>query len=60
MSNDFRKFTKMLVDNGYKRVRIRGSHYTYQNETGNTITINKDPNKMVMRKLILQNNLVKK
>lgn len=58
MSNEFRKFTRQLVNNGYKRVRIRGSHYIYENTQGNTIVVNKDINRMVKRRLIVQNNLV--
>lgn len=57
MSNEFRKFTRLLVNNGYKRVRIRGSHYIYENAEGNTIVANKDINKMVKRRLINQYNL---
>ena len=58
MSNEFRKFTRLLIDNGYHRARIRGSHYIFVNDQGNSITINKDINRMVKRRLIHENNLV--
>lgn len=59
MSNDFRKFTKLLISNGYHRTRIRGSHYIFENENGNTISVNKDINRMVKTRLIKENHLVK-
>lgn len=58
MSNDFRKFTKLLVNNGYHRTRIRGSHYIFENENGKMIVVNKDINRMVKRRLIAENHLV--
>ena len=58
MSNEFRKFTRMLTDNGYKRTRIRGSHYIFENAEGNSITVNKDINRMVKARLIKENHLV--
>lgn len=58
MSNDFRKFTKLLVDNGYHRTRIRGSHYIFENENGKMIVVNKDINRMVKRRLIAENHLI--
>jgi len=58
MSNEFRNFTKRLVNNGYKRTRIRGSHYIFENEAGNTIVVNKDINRMVKARLIKENHLV--
>lgn len=58
MSNDFRKFTKLLVSNGYHRTRIRGSHYIFENENGKMIVVNKDINSMVKRRLIAENHLV--
>ena len=58
MSNEFRKFTRQLINNGYYKVRIKGSHYIYQNEKGNIITVNKDINRMVKKRLVSQNNLV--
>ena len=60
MSNEFRKFTRLLIDNGYHKVRVNGSHYIYQNSDGNTISINKDINRMVKRRIIRENNLVPK
>ena len=58
MSNDFRKFTKLLVDNGYHRTRIRGSHYIFENENGKMIVVNKEINRMVKRRLIAENHLI--
>ena len=57
MSNEFRKFTRMLTDNGYKRTRIRGSHYIFTNSEGNVISVPKDVNRMLKRRLIIENNL---
>ena len=58
MSNEFRKFTRKLVNNGYKRTRIKGSHYIFENAEGNTITVNKDINRMVKTRLIKENHLI--
>ena len=47
-----RRFTKDLLDNGYFLVRVRGSHFIYQNrKTGQIVSVNKDLNKMVERRL---------
>ena len=58
MSNEwtYRKFVRLLLDNGYAKVRTHGSHTLYSNGT-NTISINNHPNKMVIRRLIKENNL---
>ena len=51
-----RKFNRMLVDNGFELSRIRGSHYVFKR--GNEeIVINKNPNYMVVRRLIKEFNL---
>ena len=47
----------MLEANGYHQLRSRGSHFTYGNGH-NQITITKKPNKMMMQRLIKQNNLI--
>ena len=43
-----REFNRMLIDNGFELSRIRGSH---------EIVINKDPNYMVVRRLIKEFDL---
>ena len=57
MSNEFRKFRRLLNNNGYRCDRIKGSHYIFENKNGRTITINRNPNRMVMQRLIAENNL---
>lgn len=51
-----REFTRMLVDNGFELSRIRGSHYIFKRDN-DEIVINKDPNYMVVRRLIKEFNL---
>ncbi len=53
-----RTFQKLLESNGYHYVRCNGSHFIYKNEQGNTISMNKDLNRMVAMRLIRENNLV--
>lgn len=51
-----REFNRMLIDNGFELSRIRGSHYIFKR--GNEgIVINKNPNYMVVRRLIKEFNL---
>ena len=52
-----RSFIKMLTSNGYYKIRSRGSHFIYTNGV-NHITVNKDLNKMVRKRLIKENNLI--
>ena len=47
----------MLEANGYSQLRSKGSHFIYGNGH-NQITITKKPNKMMMQRLIKQNNLI--
>lgn len=58
MSNEFRKFKRLLNNNGYFCTRIRGSHHIFENQNGNTITITKEPNRMVCQRLIKTYGLV--
>lgn len=53
---DFKKMRKVLDMNGYKLIRTKGSHFIYSNGT-RTISINKDLNMMVARRLIKENGL---
>ena len=57
MSKEFRDFKKLLNNNGYKCDRIKGSHYIFENEQGNTISVPKDLNRMIKFRLIKENNL---
>lgn len=52
-----REFFKLLENNGYEYISSTGDHKKYSNGK-NTIVINNKPNRMVMRRLIKENNLV--
>ena len=54
-----REFEPILKANGYHEIRIRGSHFIYGNGK-NQITVNKDLNKMVRRRLIKENKLMER
>lgn len=58
MSNEFRKFRRLLENNGYEKIRIAGSHYIFKNAEGNTVSVPKDLNRMIERRLKIQNHLV--
>lgn len=51
--------SKIMKNNGYYVVRSSGDHTIYKNDNGNTISIplSREPNKMLMRRLIKENNL---
>ena len=59
MTKEMREFVPILVYNGYYDTKIRsdGSHFTYTNGH-NQITINKDLNKFVRKRLIKENHLI--
>lgn len=50
---------KIMKNNGYCPVRNSGDHTIFRNKDGNTISIplSREPNKMLMRRLIKENNL---
>lgn len=52
-----REFNKLLADNGFTLERIRGSHYIYKRGSEEVVT-NKNPNKMMTRRLIKEHNLI--
>lgn len=54
---DFKTMKKMLKANGYSLIRTKGSHFIYSNGD-ETISINKDLNMMVARRLIKEHSLV--
>lgn len=54
---DFKNMIKILNMNGYRLIRTKGSHFIYTNGT-RTISINKDLNVMVARRLIKKNELI--
>ena len=58
-TKQMREFEPILKANGYHEIRSRGSHFIYSNGT-NQITVNKDLNKMVRRRLIKENNLIER
>lgn len=52
MKREFLDFVKELEGMGYRRSRIKGSHYIYVHQTsGHVISVNKDLNKMVAKRL---------
>ena len=57
ITKEMRSFVPILESNGYHEIRSRGSHFIYSNGT-KQITVNKDLNKMVRKRLIKENNLV--
>lgn len=59
MTKEMRSFVPILIGNGYREIRSNGSHFIYSNGT-NQITVNKDLNKMVRRRLIKENNLIER
>ena len=58
-SKNLREFEPILKANGYREIRSKGSHFIYGNGK-NQITVNKDLNKMVRRRLIKENNLIER
>ena len=51
-----REFDKLLRNNGYCRDHTTGSHTIYKNG-GQTISVNRNLNRMVARRLIKQHRL---
>lgn len=56
----FKEVRRILKDNGYSLISQRGDHLKYKNNDGNVIVITPNPNKMVIRRLIKENNLIVK
>lgn len=56
MKREFIEFQKLLRHNGYTCDRCNGSHYIYKKD-GDIISVNKDLNKMVARRLIKEHKL---
>lgn len=52
MKKEFIDFTKEIERRGYRFQRCRGSHFIYSNNRGHTVSVNKDLNKMVERRLM--------
>lgn len=50
-SKKVREVMPILKENGYYIVDTKGSHIKFRNETGNTIVVNKDLNKMVRKRI---------
>ena len=53
---DFKSMQKILKENKYTLIRIKGSHFVYSNGE-RTVSINKDLNMMVAKRLIKENAL---
>ena len=58
-TKELREFADVLKSNGYHEARRNGSHYIFTNGK-NTISANKDLNKMVRKRLIKENNLIER
>lgn len=58
-TKQIREFETILKSNGYREIRSNGSHFIYSNGT-KQITVNKDLNKMVRKRLIKENNLIER
>ena len=56
-TKQLREFESILTKNNFYYKRSNGSHFVYQNDKGRIITVNKDLNKMVRRRLIKEYNL---
>jgi len=54
---DYKTMCKVLKRNGYDLIRKKGSHFIYSNGQ-RTVSINKDLNMMVARRLIKENGLL--
>lgn len=54
---NFKRFTRLVEANGYSLARVTGSHYIYVNDSGKSITVNVHLNRMVMQRLIKENDL---
>ena len=58
-TKELREMEIILSRNGFKAVRSNGSHFTYLNRTtGRHVTVNKDLNPMVRKRIIKENALV--
>ena len=58
-TKELRDFADVLEDNDYHQIRINGSHYIFSNGE-NIISVNKNLNRMVRKRLIKENNLVER
>ena len=58
-TKQLREFEPILYRNGYRFARCKGSHFTYMNRTSHKIiTVNKDLNRMVRDRLIIETNFM--
>jgi predicted RNA binding protein YcfA (HicA-like mRNA interferase family) len=58
ISKEMREFVPVLHKNGFRLARSHGSHFVYINRiTHKHISVNKNLNRMVMERLIKENNL---
>ena len=53
----FREADTILINNGFKRDKIKGSHYHYV-RNGHRVVINLKLNKMVWRRLCKENKII--
>lgn len=51
-----REFRKLLKANGFEEVRSKGDHFIFS-DGGRNLSINKEPNRMVVQRLIKEYQL---
>jgi len=54
---EYLEFRRLLRRNGYFYRRTRGSHFVFENESGDIVSINKNLNPMVAQRLIKEHDL---
>lgn len=52
-----REFEQLLSENGYEFARCKGSHFIYK-KGGETVSVPKNLNSMIGRRLIKEHNLI--
>ena len=58
-SKELKNFADVLENNGYHQIRTNGIYYIFSNGK-NIISVNKNLNRMVRKRLIKENNLVER
>jgi predicted RNA binding protein YcfA (HicA-like mRNA interferase family) len=53
----FKEFDKILRNNGFEFKSSKGDHFKYVRDNDQIIITRRNPNKMVMRRLIKEHNL---
>lgn len=53
-----KEFRRLMRNNGYKEVSCKGSHFKFEKDGCESIVMNKDPNRMVVRRLVKEHGLI--